>query len=247
VEGLYSHLADADGADPSYTRSQVEAFRWVEEQLPSIELRHIANTAALISDPDISMSMVRPGIGIYGQYPSPSLRGEVALTPALSFKTRIARLHWLAPGESVSYNRTWLAQSPTLIALIPVGYGDGLPRSLSNRGYALVNGRRAPIRGRVCMDASLIDVTDVPDVALDDEVVLLGRQGDMQISVEDWADLDGTIHYEILCGLSARVPRLYFEGESLVHATTLLRYESPESLAVDTDALVPAQQTERSV
>ncbi len=221
LEGIYSHFADADSGDLSFTREQFEAFRWTSDQLPEIRLRHIANTAALFEQPETALEMVRPGIAVYGHYPSSAVSRPVALTPALSLKSRIARLHTVAAGETVSYNRTWRAEAPALVALVPAGYADGLPRALSNRGHVLIRGQRAPIRGRVCMDACLVEVTHIPDVALDDEVVLLGHQRDESVTIEEWADLNDTIHYEILCGISARVPRLYFDGETLVHATSL--------------------------
>ena len=225
LEGIYSHFANADSGDLSFNRTQFEVFRWTSDQLPEIKLRHIANTAALFEQPETALEMVRPGIGVYGYYPSSAVSRPVVLTPALSLKSRIARLHTLAPGETVSYNRAWRAEAPALIALVPAGYGDGLPRALSNRGHVLIRGQRAPIRGRVCMDACLVEVTHISDVALDDEVVLLGHQRDESVTIEEWADWSDTIHYEVLCGISARVPRLYFVGETLVQATSLVGEE----------------------
>jgi alanine racemase len=172
--------------------------------------------------PDMSLEMVRPGLGIYGCYPSTHVKRSLSLRPVLSLKGRLARLASLAPGETVSYGRTWEASRPSLIGLVMCGYADGLPRALSNRGSVLVRGRRAPIVGRVCMDMCMVDVSDIPDVAVDYEVVIIGRQGEQEISADEVAELCGTTSYEILCGISARVPRLYLRQGRIVSKQTLV-------------------------
>ncbi len=222
VEGLFTHFASADEGNKSYTVEQHKLFLAVAEQLDWVPIRHVANTAALLGMPDMSLEMVRPGLGIYGCYPSSQVKRSLPLRPVLSLKGRVARLTSLAPGESVSYGRTWRAPRPSLIGLVMCGYANGLPRALSNRGSVLVRGRRAPIVGRVCMDMCMVDVSDVPDVALDDEVVIIGRQGDQEISADEVAELCGTISYEILCGISARVPRLYLRQGRIVSRQTLV-------------------------
>ena len=207
VEGLFTHFASAEEGDKSYTLEQYRLFLAVAGELDWVPVRHVSNTATILDTPEMSLEMVRPGLGIYGCYPA-GPRPDVELRPALSLKARLQRLSWLSPGESVSYGRTWRARRPSLVGLVPCGYADGLPRALSNRGWVLVRGRRAPIIGRVCMDMCLVDVTEVPGVAVGDEVVLLGRQGEEEIRAEEVAALCDTISYEILCGIGPRVPRL---------------------------------------
>jgi len=231
VEGLFTHFASADEADKGYTLDQYARFRQVAEALGWVPIRHVSNTASLLDMPDLSLEMVRPGLGIYGLYPSGEVRRDLALVPALSLKSRIVRLNALAPGDPVSYGRAWRAARPSLIGLVMCGYADGLPRSLSSRGSVLVRGQRAPIVGRVCMDMCMVDVTDVPDVATGDEVVLIGGQGEEDISADEVADLAGTISYEILCGISARVPRLYLRAGDVVSRQTLVQEPQEEAPA----------------
>ena len=222
VEGVFTHFASADEGDKSYTIEQHKLFLSVAEQLNWVPVRHVSNTATLLDMPDMSLDMVRPGLGIYGCYPSTHVKRSLPLRPVLSLKGRVVRLSPIAPGEPVSYGRTWKASRPSLIGLVMCGYADGLPRALSNRGSVLVRGRRAPIVGRVCMDMCMVDVSDIPDVAVDDEVVIIGRQGEQEISADEVAELCGTISYEILCGISARVPRLYLRQGRVVSKQTLV-------------------------
>jgi len=223
VEGLFTHFASADEGDKSYALEQHRLFLSAAEQLDWVPIRHVSNTATLLDMPDMSLEMVRPGLGIYGCYPSAQVNRSLPLRPALSLKSRVARLTSLAPGESVSYGRAWRAPRPSLIGLVLCGYADGLPRALSNRGSALVRGQRAPIVGRVCMDMCMVNLSDIPDVAVDDEVVIIGRQGEEEISADEVAELCGTISYEILCGISARVSRLYLRQGRIVSRQTLVR------------------------
>jgi alanine racemase len=225
VEGLFTHFATGDEPDKSYVRRQFQAFTAVADQLPWIRLRHVANTATVLDMPELSLDMVRVGIGIYGCYPSLHVARDVPLRPVLSLKSRVARLRKLDPGESVSYGCTWTAARPSVVALIMCGYADGLRRSLSNTGSVLVRGRRAPLIGRVAMDMSIVDVTDVPYVALDDEVVIIGRQREDEIPAEEVAALSGTINYETLAAITARVPRVYRRRQRIVAVQTLV--ESP--------------------
>jgi alanine racemase len=222
VEGLFTHFASADEGDKSHTLEQHRLFLSAAEQLDWVPIRHVSNTATLLDMPDMSLEMVRPGLGIYGCYPSAQVNRSLPLRPALSLKSRVARLTSLAPGESVSYGRIWRASRPSLIGLVMCGYADGLPRALSNRGSVLVRGQRAPIVGRVCMDMCMVDLSDIPDVAVDDEVVIIGRQGEEEISADEVAELCGTISYEILCGISARVSRLYLRQGRIVSGQTLV-------------------------
>jgi alanine racemase len=232
VEGIFTHFASADEGDKRFTLEQYTIFRQVVEQLPWIPVRHVSNTATLLDRPEMSLDLVRPGVGMYGLYPSRYVSRSLSLRPALSLKSAVARLNRISADESVSYGRTWRANRPSDIALVMCGYGDGYPRVLSNRGSVLVRGRQAPIVGRVCMDMLMADVTDIPDVAEGDEVVLIGRQGEAEITAEQVGDLCSTISYEILSGIAARVPRLYFREGRLVGVQTLnvpLPQESPVS------------------
>jgi len=236
VEGLFTHFASADEGDKSYALEQHRLFLSVAEQLDWVPIRHVSNTATLLDMPDMSLEMVRPGLGIYGCYPSAQVNRSLPLRPALFLKSRVARLNSLAPGESVSYGRIWRASRPSLIGLVLCGYADGLPRALSNRGSVLVRGQRAPIVGRVCMDMCMVDLSDIPDVAVDDEVVIIGRQGEEEISADEVAELCGTISYEILCGISARVSRLYLRQGRIVSRQTLVR-ELQDAVSVPQEVL----------
>ncbi|MEE8345760.1 MAG: alanine racemase, partial [Dehalococcoidia bacterium] len=202
VEGIFTHFASADEGDKRFTLDQYSVFRAAAEKLPWIRVRHVSNTATLLDRPEMSLDMVRPGIGMYGLYPSQNVSRSLNLRPVLRLTSRITRLTSLTPGDSVSYGRTWRASRPSTIGLVMCGYADGLPRSLSNRGSMLVRGRRVPIVGRVCMDMCMVDVTDVPEVEVGDEVMIIGRQGETEITVDELADMCGTISYEILCGIA---------------------------------------------
>jgi alanine racemase len=239
VEALFTHFATGDDEDKSYVRYQLDRFTQVANALPWIPLRHVANTATLLSMPELSFDIVRPGIGIYGCYPSPLLAPSLPLRPILSLKSRVARLRRLEPGESVSYGCTWTAARPSVVALVMCGYADGLRRELSNKGSVLVRGRRVPIVGRIAMDMCIADVTEIPYVALDDEVVIIGRQRDEEITAEELADLCGTINYEILSGISARVPRVYRRGGRIVTAQTLVEKAAPETSTREAKASTP--------
>ncbi|GBD14041.1 Alanine racemase 1 [bacterium HR24] len=184
-------------------------------ELDWVPVRHVSNTATILDMPEMSLDLVRPGVGLYGCYPA-GPRPDVELRAVLSLKSRLVRLTWLEPGESVSYGRTWRARRRSLVGLVPCGYADGLPRVLSNRGWMLVRGCRVPVIGRVCMDMCMVDVTEVPEVAVGDEVVILGRQGEEEIRAEEVASLCDTISYEVLCGIGPRVPRLFLQGGQVV-------------------------------
>lgn len=213
VEGLLTHLADADGQAFEYTHSQITRFQSLVQQVEaaglSIPLIHAANSAAIIGYPSAHFTLVRPGIMLYGYHAAPSGGASTVLRPVLSLKTRIVQLRAVASGESISYNRTHVAGRPTKIAVLPVGYADGYNRALSNRGHVLIQGRRAAVVGRICMDMTMVDVTEIPAVQPGDEAVLIGRQGTEQITADDLAALLGTIPYEILCAIGSRVPRRY--------------------------------------
>jgi alanine racemase len=213
AEGLLTHLADADGPDPEYTQRQIGRFGQLVEQMRasghSIPLIHAANSAAIIGHPSAHFTLVRPGIMLYGYHAVPPGRTAPALKPVLSLKAHIVQLRSMSSGESVSYNRTHVARQPSKIAVLPVGYADGYNRALSNRGQVLIHGRRAAIVGRICMDMTMVDVTDIAGVKAGDEAVLIGRQDAEQITADEVAGLLGTIPYEVLCAIGSRVPRCY--------------------------------------
>jgi alanine racemase len=220
IDGLCSHFANADLADAALTRVQIERFQTALRQLRdagfSPRWRHLSNSAGLLTLPEVrdglELNLVRPGLALYGLLPAPWLRPPQRLESVLSWKTAVVHLKSVPAGTPVSYGSTWIAPRPSRIATLPVGYADGWSRLLSNRGAVLVRGRRAPIVGRVCMDLCMVDVTEFPEVEMGDEVVLLGSQGAETQDAHALASLQGTIAYEVLCAISARVPRLAVGG-----------------------------------
>ena len=216
LEGLFTHFATADELDLSFTRQQLGVFQEVVAGLRQagiqIPLVHAANSAATLRLPEAHFDAVRPGIALYGMEISNEWASPVALQPALSLKSRVSRVRELPAGAGVSYGRTFITQKPTLAALVPVGYGDGYHRVLSNRSSVLIRGRRAPVMGRVCMDQFVVDASEIPGVQQDDEVVLVGRQGEACIRAEEIASLAGTLNYEVTTSLLPRVTRVYLRG-----------------------------------
>src|SRR5919109_1143010 len=213
LEGVFSHFSHAESVEGDYTREQLDIFKRVIQLLRkeglAPRLVHFANSAATITLPAAYFDMVRPGIMLYGVYPSPAMANQILLKPVLSWKTKILQLKKVPPGTSISYGQTFVTNRESMIATLPVGYADGYQRLLSNRGQVLVDGQRAPVAGRVCMDLTMIDVTDIRKVQQGDEVVLLGRQGDAEISADEMAAWANTISYEILTSIGVRVPRIH--------------------------------------
>ena len=228
IRGVFSHYADADSADQAYTKLQTERFRSITEKLADcgvdIPLRHICNSAAAAGDGE-KFDMVREGILMYGLAPS----AETDLTrfgspkPAMSLRTHISNLRHVPAGTPVSYGCTFVTERDTVIATIQAGYADGVPRVLSGKGDVLVRGQRAPIAGRICMDQMMADVTDIEGVAVGDTVTVFGADGDEYISAEEVASRAGTIGYEIVCGISRRVPRVYIEDGGITGISRMLR------------------------
>ena len=216
VEGLSTHLASSDEPDKTFTLGQYERFLECARTLDWIPIHHVSNTGAVLDLPELRRGMVRCGIGVYGYYPSASVRRDMALRPVLALRSRVARVASLEPVAGVGYGLDWRATRPSRIALVLAGYGDGIRRALSNRGVALVRGCRVPYAGRVAMDMLMLDITDVPSVTLDDEVTLLGQQGDECVDADELASLCNTISYEVISGLMERVPRLYTRGGKIV-------------------------------
>jgi alanine racemase len=214
IEGVFSHFSHAESVDGDYTRRQLEIFNRIVERLRGEQIApplvHFANSAATITLPAAYFDMVRPGIMLYGVYPSPAMAKQIILKPVLAWKTKILQLKKVPAGTSISYGQTFVTNRESMIATLPIGYADGYPRLLSNRGEVLVGGQRAKVAGRVCMDLTMIDVTDIRNVKQGDEVVLLGRQDDAEISADQIAAWASTISYEILTSISARVPRIHY-------------------------------------
>jgi alanine racemase len=211
-EGLMSHFSEAESPQKEYSRKQLEVFLKVQNIAEGLGFSprylHMANSAALVDMPEARFNLVRPGLMLYGVYPSARLKEKIRLKPVLQLKTRILSIKNVPPGSAISYNRTFIAKRQSLVATIPIGYGDGVPFGLSGNGEALVGGRRVPIRGRVCMDLTILDVTEVEGVREGDEVVIIGTQGEESITVEELAEKAGTIPYEVLTGISSRVERM---------------------------------------
>jgi len=214
VEGIYTHFATADSADKTYAHYQLEEFRSflveLEQAGLKFQIRHAANSAAIIELPESHFDLVRPGISMYGLPPSSEVDlSNVRLIPAMTLKAQIVHVKSVDAGFKVSYGSTWEAPKPIVIATVPVGYADGFSRLLSNRGEMLVHGCKAPIVGRVCMDQTMLDVGHIPDVQVGDEVVIIGRQKEAAILADDIAAELGTINYEVVSSIMARVPRIY--------------------------------------
>lgn len=213
IEGFMTHLADSDGQDPSHTEQQLKTFRGLLEQVEqrgiTIPFVHVANSAAIVRYRQSHFSLVRPGIMLYGYHTLPENIPSPRLEPLLSLRSTVMQLRSIKPGETVSYNRTFVAKRPSTIAVLPVGYADGYSRRLSNQGSVLIKGKRAPIVGLICMDMTMVDVTDIPSVRVGDTVTLIGRDGQDAIWADELAGWTATIPYEVLCALGPRIPRVY--------------------------------------
>ena len=208
VEGFFTHLATADETDRRFVFVQLDRFSSVLEKISNGDaLIHTANSAAALAIPESYFDAIRPGLSLYGVYPASER--PIKLEPALTWKTRIGWIGSIAEGEGVSYGLTYKAARETRVAMIQVGYGDGYPRALSGVGEVLMGGARRPIIGRVCMDVSVVRLEPTDNVSVGDEVVLIGKQGDAEITVDEIAHRAGTISYEILTQIGARVPKNY--------------------------------------
>ena len=221
TEGIFTHLANADTIDKEDAYGQVNAFRtfigWMEEKGISFSYRHCFNSAATMEMQAEDFSFVRVGISMYGVWPSGEMSREATrLEPVLSLYSHIVYIKTLPEGSKISYGGTYTTTRTTRVATIPVGYGDGYPRGLSGKGYVLLHGKTAPILGRVCMDQFMVDVTDIPEAKEYDRVVLIGRDGENRITVEDLCDLYGGFNYEMICDIGKRVPKEYYKDGKVV-------------------------------
>lgn len=216
IEGILSHFSMLD-AEKDLTQNQWGAFQRAvtiaQEMGISCQYLHMASSATLTAFPGYSAKLVRPGIMLYGSYPSPKFQGLIPLKPVMTLKTRIHFLKSVPPGTRISYGGTFKTKRESLIATLPIGYADGYSHHLSNHGEVLIHGKRAPVVGKVCMDFIMVDVTDIPRVSVGDEVILMGRQGREQITAEEIAEKINSISYEVLCLIGKRVPRVYKEGK----------------------------------
>ncbi len=210
--GVFTHLPVSDAADPAWTREQVAWFRGVAEGVQEAAGRrllvHCANSGAVLGHEAAWLDLVRPGIMVYGFRPDPETPATIPLKPGMSLLTRVSFVKRVAAGTSIGYGRTWIAPRETFVATIPAGYADGFNRLFSNRGRVLVGGRSYPVVGRVCMDQSMVDLGPETDVKVGDDVVLMGRSGEEEISCEEWAEKLGTITYEVTCQVNPRVVRV---------------------------------------
>ncbi len=215
IEGICSHFATSDEQNLDFARQQFDWFNRCLEKIKDlpISFKHISNTGAIFNLPEAHLNMVRPGLSIYGVSPSEYVKGTEKLKPALSLKTKIAFLKTIPKGRTLSYARTYKTEKEMKVATLPVGYGDGYPLSLSNKGYVLIRGKKARILGAVTMDQIMVDVTDIKDVKPEDVAVLIGKQGSEEITAAEVARMAGTIPYEIFTSINKRVQRVYLDKD----------------------------------
>lgn len=222
IEGIFSHFSTADEKNKEYSHEQLNKFNMFYDKLINkeikINIRHIANSAAIMELPESHFEAVRPGIILYGYYPSKEvLKQNLDLKPVLSLKASIAHIKKLPAGEYISYGRKYKTDKETIIATLPIGYADGYTRMLYNKANVIINGTLAPVVGNICMDQCMVDVTDVKDVKLGDEAILIGECEDVKVNADTIADSLGTINYEVLCMISKRVPRVYLKNNKVVN------------------------------
>lgn len=217
IEGIFTHFAKADEADKTPAKKQLALFHSFVDKVEkeagiTIPMKHCSNSASIIEISEANMDMVRAGIILYGLWPSDEVdKNIISLSPVMSLYSSVSYIKTVPEGTEVSYNGTYVTKRVTKIATVPVGYGDGYPRSLSNKGYVLIHGMKAPIIGRICMDQFMVDVTDIPDVKIGDVVTLIGTDGNETITIEMLGSMCDRFNYEFVCDLNKRVPRIYIE------------------------------------
>jgi alanine racemase len=221
IEGMFCHFSSSYEYDKTYTYEQVKKYNEFHEKLKekkvNINMRHMANSAAIIDLPETHYEAVRPGIIIYGYYPSSEVNKEnIDLKPVMTLKTNVVHIKTLPPGEYVSYGRKFKTQKESIIATLPVGYADGYNRLLFQKGKVILKGTFAPVIGSICMDQCMIDVSDIPGVKVGDEVILMGEDDNNKFTADTIANIIGTINYEVLCSITKRVPRVYVKGDKVV-------------------------------
>ncbi len=231
IDGMFTHFSKADEADKTFARNQFKKYMEFADKLEArgvkLPCKHVCNSAGIIDIPEGDLDMVRFGVTMYGMYPTDEVTKErMPVTPAMEVKTHIAYIKTLPAGVGISYSGTYVTEKETRVATLSVGYGDGYPRGLSNAGRVLIHGRSAPILGRICMDQCMVDVTDIPEAAQGDVVTLLGRDGGDFISAEEiGATVGNSFHYEVVCDISKRVPRIYYRDGKIVDIVSYLPRE----------------------
>lgn len=219
-DGVFTHFAKSDEKDVSFTKMQFDKFlqmiKMLEDRGLHFNYKHCDNSAGILRFPEDSFNMVRAGITLYGLWPSPDVDHSFPLKPVLSLFARVCFIKDIPAGTSISYGGTFVSDRPMKVATVPIGYGDGYARTLSNKAYVLIHGKKAPILGRVCMDQTMVDISDIDDVKVGDLVTLVGRDGDEDITLEYLGDLSGRFNYEFACLLGDRIPRLYYLNGTLV-------------------------------
>lgn len=236
IEGMFTHFAKADETDKTSANKQLEQYMDMVDMLHDrgveIPLKHCSNSAGILDLPQANLDLVRAGITLYGLHPSDEVHLErMYMKPAMSLKSRVAHVKKLPAGYGISYGATYVTPSERVIATIPVGYGDGYARSLSNCGDVLIRGKRAPICGRVCMDQFMVDVTDIPDTCVGDTVTLIGRDGEEQITLEELGKKSGRFNYEFACDLGKRIPRIFYKNGRRIASWTQFEGLVDESLS----------------
>ncbi|NMA82956.1 MAG: alanine racemase [Epulopiscium sp.] len=222
LEGIYTHFSTADAEERTFTEKQINKFNHFIQEIENkgiqIPIQHAANSAGIMEFTEGYLNIVRAGIILYGLYPSVGMGHEkdLSLQPVMSLKSHIVHIKEVEKNIPIGYRRTYVTDKRTRVATIPVGYGDGYSRGLSNKGTVLIGGKRAPIIGRICMDQCMVDITHIPEAKIEDEVVLLGRQGSQVISAQEIADLIETIPYDVVCMVGKRIPRIYIKNQQQV-------------------------------
>lgn len=231
IEGMFTHFSKADEADKTFAKNQLKKYLEFADALEArgikLSCKHVCNSAGIIDIPEGDLDMVRFGVTMYGMYPTEEVTMDrMPVTPAMEVKTHIAYIKTLPTGVGISYSGTYVTEKETRVATLSVGYGDGYPRGLSNAGRVLIHGKSAPILGRICMDQCMVDVTDIPDAKQGDVVTLIGRDGDDFISAEEiGATVGNSFHYEVVCDISKRVPRIYYRDGEIVEIVSFLPRE----------------------
>lgn len=231
IDGMFTHFAISDCADKTFTSVQKEKFLYMIDELEksgiSIPNKHCANSAGIMDFDDLFLDLVRPGIILYGMYPSDEvIKENLPLKPAMCLKTQVSFIKEVDDATSIGYGRTYYAKGNRRIATLPVGYADGFSRLLSNRGFVIIHGQKAPIVGRICMDQCMVDITEIDGVHIEDEVVLMGKMANEEISADDIAKIIGTINYEVVCMVDKRVPRVYIKNGNIVKVVNHLLGEN---------------------
>ena len=219
-EGIFTHMARADEGDKTSARKQIVDFLEFVEKLKaegfSFPYRHVANSAGIMELPEADLELVRAGIAMYGIEPSREVgREQIPLRPVLELKSRLSHVKELEAGRAISYGGTYVLDGKARIGTVPVGYGDGYPRSLSNTGYVLIHGKKAPVRGRICMDQFMVDLSEIPEAETGDEVTLIGKSEDVEITIEEMGELSGRFPYEFACDLGKRIPRVFLYHDEI--------------------------------